>query len=84
MKTVTVYSKNNCPYCVAAKNLLADKKIDFKEIILDTTSNETIELKNKTGQMTFPQIFIGDDFIGGYSELSALEDTDQLQTKLNF
>ncbi len=80
---LTVYSKNNCPFCVQAKNLLKSKKIEFNEIKID----EDIEAKEfilEQGHRTVPQIYLnGKLFVeGGFQGLSKLTE-DQLKEKLN-
>jgi len=76
---VTVFSKSYCPYCKRAKALLSSKNIDFFAVEMDTVPNgKDIQaaLKDKTGQRTVPNIFIGGKHIGGYDAISKLsEDT---------
>ena len=71
-----VYSKDYCPYCKKAMELLKRKGLDYEEI--DVTHNPELfeNLKNQTGMMTVPQIFEVDDdgrkrLIGGFDSLSA-------------
>ncbi len=71
-KKIEIYTWGYCPFCVRAKNLLAEKGLEFTEINLDGKDDELVKLREKTGQRTVPQIFIDDSFIGGFSELSAL------------
>lgn len=66
---VEIYIKNPCPYCVAAKNYFKAHNIPYTEYDLTGKYDEMTELKTKTGHMTFPQIFINDEFIGGYDDL---------------
>ncbi len=82
MVKVVVYSKSHCPYCVRAKNLLNQKGVPFEEINLDDKLDELDALKKKTGQMTVPMIFINDKLIGGFSDLSALESKNELDSML--
>ena len=82
MAKVVIYSKTRCPYCVAAKNLLTQKGVTFEEIMMDDRPEEYAKLKERTGMMTVPQIFINDQLVGGYSELSALESTHKLDALL--
>lgn len=63
---VKSYVLSYCPYCHAAENLLKSKGIEFEEIICDDNKEE---IKEKNNYETFPQIFIDDKLIGGYSEL---------------
>jgi glutaredoxin 3 len=72
MKKVEIYTWGYCPYCIRAKNLLKEKGLEFTEIPLDGKEDKLAELRERTGQRTVPQIFIDDQFIGGFSELSAM------------
>lgn len=79
---LTVYSKEVCPYCVKAKNLLQLKRIPFQEI--DVVKNpEAREKLVSLGLKTVPQIFINDELFveGGFEGLSKLTD-QELQQKL--
>ena len=67
--SVVIYSKVNCPYCVKAKRFFDEKNIEYTEHILSTDSEEFDDLKKRTGHLTFPQIFIDEKFIGGYTDL---------------
>jgi len=69
MKEFVVYSIDNCPYCDAAKALLNNKKFKFTEFNITHDDNQKRALIQKTGHRTMPQIFFGDEFIGGYNEL---------------
>ncbi|MCA9508356.1 MAG: glutaredoxin [Myxococcales bacterium] len=71
MENIVIYSINNCAYCDAAKNLLKNNSLAFNEINLSTDPEGRLNLVAKTGQRTMPQIFIGEKFIGGYTELKA-------------
>lgn len=75
---VQVYTTTYCPYCVRAKKLLSEKGIVYEEINLSGRDDELVELKNRTGWRTVPQIFINEKLIGGYAELSALNSSGKL------
>ena len=68
---ITVYTSQYCGYCSAAKNLLSSKGFEFIEINMQDNHELMLEVMEKSGQRTVPQIFIGDDSIGGYQELLA-------------
>lgn len=80
---LTIYSKNNCPFCVQAKNLLALKNIPFEEIKVDENP-EAREFIVNEGHRTVPQIYKnGKLFVaGGFQGLSKLTE-DELKEKLN-
>ena len=80
---VTVYSTNACPYCVRAKQLLERKGIEYKEVNLSKEAPEVrLELMQKTNHRTVPQIFIKEQFIGGFDQLYALEREGKLDELL--
>lgn len=83
MKKVVVYTKQSCPFCVRAKALLTQKGVPFTEHNLEGKQAELDALKQRTGWKTVPQIFIGEELIGGFSELAALENSGKLDEKLN-
>jgi glutaredoxin len=69
-----IYSKPSCPYCVKAKQLLQDRKIEFVEHTLgvDIQADELFALFEGKGlerPRTAPQIFINNEYIGGYDQL---------------
>lgn len=82
MAKVTIYTKESCPYCVQAKQLLKNKGVAFEEINLENKPDELMALKQRTGMRTVPQIFIGEELIGGFTELRALETANTLDAKL--
>ncbi len=67
MEKALVYSFETCPYCVNAKQLLTQKGYEYEERVIDRSQIK--ELVKKTKMMTVPQIFIGEEFIGGYDDL---------------
>ena len=81
---VVVYSTTVCPYCIRAKQLLERKGIEYKEINLNNEAPEVrIELMQRTNHRTVPQIFIKDQFIGGFDQLYALEREGKLDEMLS-
>ena len=74
---LTVYSKNNCPFCVQAKNLLTLKGIEYEEIKIDENP-EAREFVLSEGHRTVPQIYKdGVLFVqGGYQGLSKLTESE--------
>jgi len=83
MKKVIIYTGPICNFCSAAKHLLSKKKISYEEIDIGNDDKKREEmLKKSNGAKTVPQIFIGEKHIGGYVELKALENKDELDTLL--
>src|SRR5262249_53921754 len=79
MDKYVVYTRESCPYCVRAKQLLKSKGIAFEEINLEGREQELKELKERTGWRTVPQIFIDDKLIGGFQELAAMDARGELK-----
>ncbi len=81
---VTLYTTSVCPYCIQAKTLLKNKGVAFQEINMQTLSSDDRQaLMAKTNNYrTVPQIFIGDEFVGGFDQLAALERAGTLDAKL--
>lgn len=82
MKPVRMYSTMVCPYCVRAKMLLKDRKIPYEEIDVTGDHEKRMWLVKTTGRRTVPQIFIGEESIGGFDELRALDVSGELSKKL--
>lgn len=71
---VLVYSKDYCPYCVAAKNLLTQKGAEFTEIDVGKDQARYEEmLKRAAPRRTVPQIFIGGVAVGGFDDMKKLD-----------
>jgi glutaredoxin 3 len=83
MPAVTIYTKPYCSYCFRAVALLEQKGVDFTEIEAGFDAEKRQEMIQRAGgRATFPQIFIGDQHIGGCDELVALERSGQLDPLL--
>lgn len=82
MAKVEVYSSALCPYCMMAKKLLNRKGIEYTEIRVDADPAKRQEMMVKSQQRTVPQIFINDEAIGGYTDLLALDKSQQLASML--
>ena len=79
MTEIIVYSKESCPYCVRAKQLLTAKGLAFEEIRVDLDAAKLEEmLARSEGRRTVPQIFINGKGIGGFDSLWALEQQGEL------
>jgi glutaredoxin 3 len=83
MSPILIYTKNFCPYCDAAKELLQRKKVDYTEISVegDPLARATMT-KRAAGRSTVPQMFIGEIHVGGCDDLYALESAGKLDPLL--
>ena len=68
---LTVYSKNNCPFCVKAKYLLDQKGIAFEERMIGVEWTREQLLESIPQARTVPQIILNGEYIGGYDQLRA-------------
>lgn len=82
MKKVRIYTTPVCPYCVRAKRLLQKKGVAYEEIDVAGDDAAREQLAERTGLQTVPQIFIGDEHVGGSDDLHALEQAGKLDAML--
>jgi len=83
MQTVEIYTSAFCGYCVAAKRLLKSKGVTFSEYNIGADATKRQEMMSRAnGGHTVPQIFIGDNHVGGCDELMALERAGKLDAML--
>lgn len=68
---INIYTKSNCPNCVAAKQLLASKKLDYLEIDVELGSRWENLLKEFPDARQMPQVFINEQRVGGLAGLQA-------------
>ncbi len=82
MSEVTVYSTDPCAYCARAKALLQARGIEFTEINLARDPDGRVELAQRTGMMTFPQVIIDGQLLGGFNEVQAAAESGRLDELL--
>jgi len=82
MRTVTVYSTDNCPFCIRTKQLLDTRGVQYEEINLERDPRGRQALVERTGMMTFPQVIVGDELVGGFTETLAADRSGRLQALL--
>jgi glutaredoxin 3 len=79
MADVTVYSTDPCSFCARAKDLLTKRGIAFQEINLAKDPEGRAALLERTGMLSFPQIVIGDEVLGGFRELIMADQSGRLE-----
>lgn len=80
---VTLYTTRFCPYCVAARQLLQQRGIEFDDIAVDGDAELRQEMTRLAGGVrTVPQIWVGQKHIGGYTDLARLERSGELDREL--
>ncbi len=80
---VKMFTTRFCPYCIAARRLLEQLGIDFEDVAVDGNAELRGEVMEASGQRTVPQIWVGEQHIGGYTELAALHQQGGLLPLLN-
>lgn len=80
--SVVMYSSRFCPFCVRAKALLNSKGVQFEEILVDGAPDLRREMMEKSGRHTVPQIWVGDEHVGGCDDLFALDRANKLDELL--
>jgi glutaredoxin 3 len=80
---VLIYTKDYCPYCDAAKNLLTQKGVGYSEIdVTNDPEQYKIMLERAFPRRTVPQIFIGSKGVGGFDDIRKLDQEGQLDALL--
>jgi glutaredoxin 3 len=82
MAQITVYTTDPCPYCARVKGLLKSRGLEFAEINLSKDPGGRMELASKTGMMTFPQVLVEGQLVGGFNETQAAVESGRLEELL--
>jgi glutaredoxin 3 len=83
MAKVLMYCTAVCPYCVRAEHLLHSKGVEqIEKIRVDLQPELRDAMTQRTGRRTVPQIYIGDQHVGGYDDLAALNHAGELDKLL--
>lgn len=80
--TITIYTKDYCPYCVKAKSLLSSLGANYEEVDITNSPDTIMELVKKSGMRTVPQIFVWDECLGGYDSIAKLHEEGKLLEKI--
>ncbi len=82
MSRVTVYTADPCSFCARAKGLLKARGVEFEEINLSKDPAGRMELVERTGMMSFPQVIVDGELLGGFTEVQAAADSGRLDELL--
>ena len=77
-----MYTTAVCPYCQMAERLLVSKGVEIEKVRVDLEPARRMEMMEKTGRRTVPQIYIGDTHVGGFDDLAALDHAGKLDELL--
>ncbi|HEV8443695.1 MAG TPA: glutaredoxin 3 [Steroidobacteraceae bacterium] len=75
---IVMYTTNWCPYCERARRMLRSKGAAFEEIDVESAAEKRAEMISRSGRRTVPQIFIGDQHVGGSDDLADLDAAGKL------
>jgi glutaredoxin 3 len=79
---ITVYTTDPCSFCVRVKQLLAARGVDYDEVNLSKDPEGRAQLVERTGMLSFPQVVIGDEVIGGFRETYEADRSGRLRELL--
>jgi glutaredoxin 3 len=82
MSNVTVYTTEPCSFCARVKGLLKSRGVEYAEVNLSKDPEGRVELAQKTGMMTFPQVIIDGELVGGFTEVQAAAESGRLDELL--
>lgn len=82
MKEIIVYTTEPCGYCARVKGLLLARGLEFTEVNLSRDPQGRIELVQRTGMMTFPQVTVEGELVGGFTETLAAAESGRLDELL--
>ena len=82
MKKIEIYTKDYCPFCHRAKDLLKVKGATFTEYDVTTNALKEKEMRDRSGRTTVPEIFVDDELLGGCDDLFDLEAAGRLEETL--
>ncbi len=78
-----MYSTRFCPYCIRARGLLESKQISYTDIAVDERPELRREMIERGGRYTVPQIWIGEQHVGGHDDLALLARRGRLDELLS-
>ena len=82
MAEIVIYGTQACPYCARARRLLDRKGVKYLEVRVDLDIARRHEMEVRAGRRSVPQIFIGDLHVGGFDDLSVLDQEGSLNALL--
>ncbi|ASJ76247.1 glutaredoxin 3 [Granulosicoccus antarcticus] len=75
---IVMYESNWCGFCRAARRLLQSKGWEYESRMVDGDAALRSEMQERSGRTSVPQIFFGDQHIGGFDDMAALESDGEL------
>ena len=78
MPHTQIYFKDWCPYSQLALKLLREKGVDFEAIDVTNDLKRELEMRERAGRTSVPQVFVGALHLGGYEDIAALDKAGEL------
>jgi glutaredoxin 3 len=82
MGNVTVYTTEPCSFCARVKGLLKSRGVEYAEVNLSKDPEGRVELARETGMMSFPQVIIDGQLVGGFAEVQTAVNSGRLDELL--
>lgn len=82
MNDIIVYTTDSCSFCTRVKGLLEARGVSFSEVNLTRDPAGRVELAQRTGMMSFPQVTVGEELLGGFAEVKDAADSGRLDELL--
>jgi glutaredoxin 3 len=82
MSDVRLYTTDPCSFCARVKGILDSKGIPYEEVNLTRDPEGRVELARRTGMLTFPQVVVRGELLGGYAEVLAAAQEGRLDDLL--
>ena len=82
MSEVKLYTTDPCSFCARVKGILSSRGVEFEEINLSKDPAGRLELAQRTGMMTFPQVLVDGERLGGFKEVQAALESGRLDELL--
>jgi glutaredoxin 3 len=82
MSDVTIYTTEPCSFCARVKGILSSRGVTFAEVNLSKDPAGRVALASRTGMMTFPQVVVAGELLGGFKEVQAAAESGRLDELL--
>ena len=83
MASITVYTTDPCSFCTRVKGILSSQGVEYAEINLAKDPQGRAELVKLTGMMSFPQVLVDGELLGGFAEMQAALERGRLEELLS-
>ena len=82
MKEIVIYSTEPCSFCARVKGIFSARGVEYDEVNLAKDPVGRVELVQRTGMMTFPQVTVDGELLGGFAEVQEAADSGRLDELL--